>query len=221
LPTRRDWRATRSRQRTSANKTREQNLEQATHRLAELDNRLSVLEAEPKPHRPEAAPEHDPDSPEARLAAKEKELTEKVQIGRISQSEMIYELQKFDNQLMVERAAAQAPRLSPGRDIDANREDDSSVEMEQSSSDSPQWDAGISEPPNESRTDASGPLPQTSIEREAEAAEYEVTGRGEMTDARAARLERLRSIDRTIERETRENEGKAPDIGHGSSDRSH
>ena len=39
----------------------------------------------------------------------------------------------------------------------------------------------------------------TRIEREAQAAEYEVTGRGEISDARAARLALLRSIDRDIE----------------------
>jgi hypothetical protein len=50
-------------------------------------------------------------------------------------------------------------------------------------------------------------LPETRVGREAEAAEYEVTGRGEMTEARAARLERLRSMEQTIEQEHRDHEG--------------
>lgn len=74
--------------------------------------------------------------------------------------------------------------------------------------------------PEPSRDDPSQRVPEAKVEREAQAAEFEITGRGEMSDARAARLALLRSIDRDIERENRENEGKEPDLGHDSGDRS-
>ncbi len=187
----------------------------ATARLAELGQReVSQLlpnqpGPEPRPQRSEAAPEYDPDSPEARLAAMQQELEEKVRLGRINSSEMIYQLRRFDNELRVEIEQAGRPPLR----------DSSGAELENAQA--PERADDIrDQPTDQSRDDPSQRTPETSIEREAQAAEYEIVGRAEMTDARAARLERLRGIDRDIERENRENEEKGPNLDHGSSDRS-
>jgi hypothetical protein len=176
---------------------------------------------EPRPQRPEAAADHDPDSPEARLAAMQKELEEKVRLGRINRSEMIYELRQFDNQLRVEMEEAGATPPTQQRDLSGNSRDEMTAGEERVEPQSSQREeAAPDQADDQSREKPSERVPETMIEREAQAAEYEIVGRGEMTDARAARLERLRGIDRDIERENRENDGKAPDLDHDSGDRS-
>ena len=193
--------------------------EEEKRRLAEQDQaRSPPVEREAEPVRPGAEPDHDPDSPEARLAAKEQELEEKVRLGRITRSEMSYQLGRFDNELTVEMARGGTPSLAPRPDTPGNREDEIVAGGERAEPQSPQptYDAR-----DQGRDDPSRRVPETRIEREAAAAEYEITGRGEMTDARAARLERLRGIDRDIENEGRENEGKgSPDLDNDSGDRS-
>ncbi len=177
---------------------------------------------EPRPQRPEAAPDHDPDSPEARLAAMQQELEEKVRLGRINSSEMIYQLRQFDNQLRVEMEQAGTPPPTQQRDLSGNSRDEITVGEERVEPQSPQRvEVPRDHADDQSREKPSERVPETSIEREAQTAEYEIVGRGEMSDARAARLERLRGIDRDIERENRENEGKGhSDIAHDSGDRS-
>lgn len=138
--------------------------EEEKRRSAERDHaRSDAAEPEPyrpgeelRPRRPEIAPDHDPNSPEARRAAREEELQKRAEPGRTDDG-----------------------RIDPSRDV-----------------------------------------PETQVEREAEAAEYEITRRGEMTDARAARLALLRSIDRDIQRERDENEGKGLDLDRDSGDHS-
>ena len=199
----------------------------ATARLAELGQReLSQLSPnrpgpEPMPQRPEVAPDHDPDSPEARLAAMQKELEEKVRLGRINSSEMIYELRQFDNQLRVEMEEAGVSPPTQQRDLSGNSRDEMAAGTESVEPQSPQRvEAARDHADDQSREKPSERVPETRVEREAQTAEYEIVGRGEMTDARAARLERLRGIDREIERENLENEGKGPDLDHDSSDHS-
>lgn len=178
-------------------------------RLTEKERELQEQGREPRPSRPEIAPEHDPDSPEARLAAREQELQEQVRLGRIKPGEMIYQLRQFDNELHAEIEQGGRPALRDG----------SGAEFENVQA--PERAADIRDQPTEqSRDDPNQRTPEARIEREAEAAEYEIVGRGEMSDARAARLERLRGIDRDIERENRENEGKGPNLGHEAGDHS-
>jgi hypothetical protein len=197
--------------------------EEEKRRLAEQEQaRSAQSEPEPlrpdtelRPHRPEAAPEHEPDSPEARLAAMQKELENKVRLGRIDNSEMIYQLRQFDNQLRVEMEEAGTPPPTQQRDLSGNSRDEMTAGEERVEPQSPRREEDHRDhADDQSRQKPSECAPETRIEREAQAAEYEIVGRGEMSDARAARLERLRGIDRDIERENRENEGKGPDLDH-------
>ncbi len=203
--------------------------EEEKRRLAEQEPaRSAQSEPEPfrpgtelRPQRPETAPEHDPDSPEARLAAMQKELEEKVRLGRINSSEMIYQLRQFDNQLHVEMEEGRTPPPAQQHDLSGNRGDEIAAGAEFAEPQSPQrGEATRDQADDQRREKPSERVPETRIEREAQAAEYEITGRGEISDARAARLERLRSIDRDIERESHENEGKGPELDHDSGDRS-
>jgi hypothetical protein len=174
-------------------------------RLAARERELKGPGNEARPSRPELRPDHDPDSPEARLAAKEQELQERVRLGRISPSEMIYELRQFDNELRVEIEHGGGPlRDGSGTELESAQPERAADTRDQ--------------PTDQSRDDPRQRTPEARIEREAEAAEYEIVGRGEMSAARAARLERLRGIDREVEREHREKEGKGLDLDHGSGD---
>lgn len=190
--------------------------EEEKRRLAEQEQaRSASAHPEPEPYRPgteltpqrpETAPEHDPDSPEARLAAREQELQEQVRLGRINSSEMIYQLRQFDNELRLEIEHSGKPPLRDGSGAELESEQ-ATVRAE-----------GIRDQPTaESRDDPNQRTPDARIQRKAEAAEYEIVGRGEMSDARAARLERLRGIDRDIERESRENEGLGTRHEHAGS----
>ncbi len=203
--------------------------EEEKRRLAEQDQaRSAQSELEPfrpgtelRPRRPETAPEHDPNSPEARLAAMQQELEEKVRLGRINSSEMIYQLRQFDNQLRVEMQEGRTPPPAQQHDLSGNRRDEVAAGAEHTKPQSPQRAEATRDQADDHRHEKpSERVPETRIEREAQAAEYEVVGRGEMSDARAARLERLRGIDREIERENQENERKGPDLDHDSGDRS-
>jgi hypothetical protein len=174
-----------------------------------------------EPQSPQRESEAEPDSPEARYAAKVKELEEKVQRGQITPAEKGYQLRRFDNELAIEIEQGGTPSPAQERDSTGNRRDKVAAEPEHDEPQSPQRAGAIRDQPAEPiRDDPSQRVPETRIEREAEAAEHEITGRGEMSDARAARLERLRGIDRDIERESHENEGEGPDLGHDSGDRS-
>jgi hypothetical protein len=176
---------------------------------------------EPRPQRPEATPDRDPDSPEARLAAMQKELEEKVRLGRINSSEMIYELRQFDNQLRVEMEEAGVTPPMQQRDLSGNSRNEMTAGAERVEPQSPQRvEAARDHADNQSREKPSERVPETRIERESQAAEYEVVGRGEVTDARAARLARLQNIDRAIEHEQRENERADVGSGQGEGDRS-
>jgi hypothetical protein len=211
-------------------KTREQNLEAATRRLGELDNRLLGLEAEPTPHRPgpdpepqrpEAEPDYSPDAIEARLAAEKERLEELVKQGRINESELTDRFSRFDQNLRSEiEQAGRTPPIQP-HDRSGSSGDEMSPEPERGE---PQFEQRPEDTrdqaADQSREKPSERVPETRIEREAQAAEYVIVGRGEMSDARAARLALLRSIDRDIERENRENEGKGPELDHDSGDRS-
>lgn len=192
--------------------------EEEKRRLAEQDQaRSASAQSEPqplrpgtelRPQRPEATPEHDTDSPEARLAAREQELQEQVRLGRINSSEMIHQLRQFDNELRIEIEHGQMPPLR----------DRSGAEFEKAQA--PERANDIHDgPTNQSRDNPHQRTPEVKIERETEAAEYEVVGRGEMSDARAARLQRLRGIDRDIDRESRENQDKGPDLDFGDRSR--
>lgn len=171
---------------------------------------------EARPSRPEIAEDHEPDSPEARLAEKERDLQERVKLGRISPGEMIHELRQFDDELRIEiehggRAPLDGPR--GGQREDASYEDVLENEV------SPQHGNEITDHVRR-RDDPSERPSETRIEREAEAAGYEITRRGEMTDARAARLARLQTIDRAIEREHSENDRSGLDHGQDRGGRS-
>lgn len=171
---------------------------------------------EPSPAQPEVTPDHDPGSPEARLAEKERELQERVKLGRINPSEMIHELRQFDNALRIEieQGGRQPPDLQ-------SQQAEKAAEAQPEGPTPPQRDDDLGhQSRKESRDDPNQRVPETRIEREAKAAEYEITGRGEMTDARAARLARLRNIDRAIEREQRDNDGRGSGLDHDSGDRS-
>jgi hypothetical protein len=179
-----------------------------------------------RPQRPEAAPEHDPNSPEVRLAAKEQELQEQVRLGRINSGEMIYQLRQFDNELLREmkiadsqqaRDAETEARAEPKREGTEQQQTERPSETEYAASRNDERNPE----PDRFPVDVSRDVPKEQIKREAEVAEYETVGRGGMTDARAARLGRLRGIYRDIERENRvDNEGKGPDLDHDSGDRS-
>ena len=172
---------------------------------------------EPRPARPEAAADHELGSPEARLAEKERELQEQVRLGRINASEMVHQLRQFDNTLRIE--IEQGGR-QPQPDAHSRRAG-MSAEVQREGLVSQQRDDDLGhQPDRESRADPRDRVSDRRVEREAEIAGYEITGRGEMSDARAARLARLRSIDRTIERETHENEGPNLDHHHDSGSRS-
>lgn len=185
--------------------------EEEKRRLAEQGQaRSASAQPEPEPYRPgtelrpqrpEAAPGHDSDSPKARLAAMQKELEEKVRLGRINSSEMIYQLRQFDNQLRVEMEHGGRPPLRDG----SGAEFDNAQAPERA-------DDIRDRQTEQTRDDPNQRMPEARIEREAEAAEHEIVGRDEMSDARAARLERLRGIDRDIERENQE--GDEPERDH-------
>jgi len=134
---------------------------------------------------------------------------------------MIYQLRQFDNQLRVEIEEAGTPPPTQQRDLSGNSRDETTAGEEHVEPQSPQRaEAPRDHADDQSREKPSERVPETRIEREAQAAEYEIVGRGEVTDARAARLERLRGIDRTIERESRENQCDERTLGHNPGDRS-
>jgi len=183
---------------------------QETHRrVAEEEVRRAAGQQQPSTTTlPEPDHTQDNNSPEARLAARERELQAKVHEGRISPGEMVYQLRRFDNELAseIERGG---PAPLTGRSSIETPEAARTAEPEPISSRSSDRAEDTHDPASDlSRVDSSQPVPQSQVAREAEAAEYEITGRGEMTDARAVRLERLRNIDRSIEQEHRANEGQ-------------
>lgn len=172
---------------------------------------------EPSPAQPEATPDHDPSSPEARLAEKERELQERVRLGRINPSEMIHELRQFDNTLRIEMEQGGRPPPADPHSRQAER----AVEVEREGQVMADRDDDLArQASTEVRDNPSERVPETRTEREAKAAEYEITGRGEMTDARAARLARLQNIDRAIEREQQGNDGRSSGLDHDSGDHS-
>jgi hypothetical protein len=176
---------------------------------------------DPRPQRPEAEPDYSPEAIEARLAAEKERLGELVKQGRIDESDMNYRFSRFDQNLRTEIEQAGMSPPTQHRDGSGNRRDELAAEPEHGGAQSPQRaEDAHDQPRDQARDDPSQRAPETRIEREAQAAEYEITGRGEVSDARAARLALLRSIDRDIERESRENEGKGPDLDHDSGDHS-
>jgi len=130
-------------------------------------------------------------SPEERLAALEAELAEKLRLGRITQSERAYQLRRFDNALEVEINNEMAQR---GRSEEAGGPNQSRLRSE--------------EPGEQKLPDA---------EKESPSGQRDLSGQGEMTEARAARLARLRNI---TEKLIRENENNGPDLNRDPVDRS-
>jgi hypothetical protein len=203
--------------------------EEEKRRIAEQDPARSA-QTEPEPHRPgpdpipqrpEAEPDYSPEAIEARLAAEKERLEELVKLGRINESELTDRFSRFDQNLRSEiEQAGRTPPIQP-HDRSGSSGDQMSAEPVRGE---PQFEQRPEDTRDhavdQSREKPSERVPETRIEREAQAAEYEITGHGEISDARAARLALLRSIDRDIERENRENEGKGPDLGHDSGDRS-
>ena len=197
------------------------------HVAEEQDRHRADARDEPQVERPVLEPstlqsgqEHAENSPEVRLAARTAELEELVARGRISQSEMVYRLAQFDNELRVELETGR-----PVRPIQRGRSDDDqaepNAEPEHAAPEMPERLESARDEADRIPERRSEHVPETRIEREREAAEYEIAGRGEKNDARARRMERLRSIDRDIERESHENESKGPpDLDHDSGDRS-
>lgn len=145
--------------------------------------------------KPERGPSNEIDEVEARTAAREKELDEKVRLGRITASDKVHEMRQFDSELLGEMKI---------RDERRAREEQASTSQQQ--------DRGRDDP-SEARL-------QTSTEQESASEEHELASRGETTDARAARKARLRGIDHQIERERQENEDKEFDRDRNSGDRS-
>jgi hypothetical protein len=116
---------------------------------------------------------------EDRLAAKEQELEDKVKRGLITRHEMDYALKQFDNALVVEMK----------------------LEDERRGEQAPPAHSTPDEP---SQDNVQEERPETSAEKEAPAEEHDRNNRGEMTEARAARRDRLRGIESEIKREFRE-----------------
>jgi hypothetical protein len=169
-------------------------LEETHRRVAEQETSRPAGR-EPSAAAPEREPLNEADGVHGRLAAKPKELEEKVQLGRITRSDMIHEMRQFDSELL--------------REMNLN---DERRGREEPASASGQKDRGRNDP-GQARS-------QTSAEQDSASEEHEFPNRGERTDARAARMARLRGIDRDIERESRENQGKGLDAGRDSGDRS-
>jgi hypothetical protein len=156
-------------------------LKQMHERIAEEEERQQTAERE-----------REANSPEARLAAMETELAEKVRRGEMLPSDMAYQLRRFDNALVVEM----------------------NVEDQQQARDAASADRA--EPRLEKPADGrSAP----SAENEAETAERAAVSRDE-PDARTARLARLREITQELAREQQERENNTPELGRDIGDRS-
>jgi hypothetical protein len=196
--------------------------EEEKRRLAEADQaRSASARPEPEQSRLQPEAEQDENSPEARLAARKAELEELVKRGRINQSEMTYRLAQFDNELAVEIEHGTPTRPPTGRGSSGNSPPELSAENEHKLAEPQQQTENATDRTDDrARDEPSRPRSEKQIEHEAEAAAYEITGRGEMTDARAARLARLRGFEQDIERETREGEGKGADRSNDPGDRS-
>jgi hypothetical protein len=143
----------------------------------------------------------------------------------MTESEKAYMLSRFDNQLVVEmniedakRARDEQAKAGPqkGQQTSAGEPVEKRAEAEPGI---PQAE-DAREPRADLVPDVNQPVPDKKIEREAEAAEYELTRRGEMTDARAARLARLQSVSDHIERENSERESNGPERDQDAGDRS-
>ena len=151
------------------------------------------VEEEEKQLAARAAAEKD-NSPEARLAALEAELAEKLRLGRITKGEMSYQLRRFDNALEVEINIEKAQQA---------RDDEARAHAA----------------PEHGPEELSERRSPTREEKEAEGVEREFSGLGEMTEARAARLARLREITENLTRDGRANDGLDPDREPGDRSR--
>ena len=127
---------------------------------------------------------------EARLADYQRKLEEQLKAGKISRQEFGSALKQFDNMLVVEM-----------QHTDERAE--GSVPAAQVNSEEREADK-----------------PTTHVEKEVTADEHDRANRGEMTDVRAARLERLRNIERKIEFEFQENAANMLDRDASAGDRS-
>jgi hypothetical protein len=181
--------------RTEREAGRYEPLNETHRRVAEEEEKRRLAEqGQTSPLTQQAKDDHDPASREARIAAMEKELEEKVRRGQISPGEMIRAMSVFDNQLVVEMNIEEIKRARE-QQAQARHQADRESSADRPPETLPHQSEEARDPPRETlRDDASQRVPEKQIEREAEAAAYEITGRGEMTDARAARLARLRGI---------------------------
>ena len=197
--------------RTEREAGRYEPLNETHRRVAEEEEkrRLAAEQEQTPVAKQQREDEHDPASPEARLAAKQKVLDEKVRLKLITPGEMIHAMRQEDNEIVVEMNIKEMRRVrdqqAPARQPDQENSADRPPERLREES-----EAAREQPIEPARADASQPVPETRIERDAEAAAYEITGRGEMTDARAARLARLRQFEQDIERESRQHEVAEP-----------
>jgi dTMP kinase len=145
-----------------------------------------VAEEEAQRRAAEAAPDN---SPEARLAAMERELSEKLRAGRINKSEMAYQLRRFENAMLVEM-----------NNEDAQRARDEAAARTQPGRPSQEADRNS----------------QTAVERQDQAAGH-VAG-PEISDARATRMARLREITERLAQQGHDADGsgRARDQGDRS-----
>jgi hypothetical protein len=154
-----------------------------------LETQIQVAEEEKERRAAELAEEQN--SPAARLAALEAELAEKVRLGWITRGDMVYELRRLDNALVVEITVEEAQRA---------RDEEAAQYLPERGSDEP-----------------SEAQPETNAANEA--AEDAPTERGEITEARAVRLARLRDITARLASESHEN-GNEYDSDRDPGDRS-
>lgn len=139
------------------------------------DTHERIAEEEAQRRAAQSAPDN---SPEARLAAMEQELAEKLRSGRIKKSEMAYQLRRFENALLVEMNI-EAAQQARGEDATHAQPDRSPAEPDRNL--------------------------QASAARKDQAAEH-IDSR-EMTEGRAARMARLREITERLMQEGHQTDG--------------
>jgi hypothetical protein len=193
-----------------------------THRQVaeEEERRKQAARAEPASAQQQPGPAFDPNSPDARLAAREGERDSLTTHQPITQADKDYAGRADDPSSTGDKQ--KGPVRPTAEPIRQHFEGLGVGGTETTERLSPRQPAVAQEQTVEASHDApKAGVPATKVEREAEIAEYEIVGRGgEMSDARAARLARLQAIDQTIEREHQENEGQTLATGRDDTDRS-
>jgi hypothetical protein len=166
-----------------------------TQRRVDDEEMRRSARPEPNATEPERMPFNESDEVEARIAAKEKELEEKVTLKKITRADMVHEMRQFDSELRIE--------------MDLRHERQGREEP-----------ASATQHKDRQRDDPSQFGSETSVEKEPLAPERDSTNRGEMSEARAARLERLRGTDRSLEQDRSERDGNGSEPTRDSGGRS-